>query len=111
MRGEKVTVISLVDSGQRDAGNAPIMTESQTDVENVLVAPGPRSDVIESNRPDGVNVVYSLYFPKTFIGSLRGTQIKVRGTKFHTIGDPQPYPDDLTPTPWNRPVEVEGRDG
>lgn len=111
MRGEAVTVISDVDTGERDGGNAPIYSTVETDVENVLVAPGPRHDVTESNRPDGVDVVYNLHFPKAFTGSLRGARVRVRGVEFHVIGDPQAYQNDLTPTPWNRPVEVARRAG
>ena len=110
MRGETVTVITHEETG-RDPGNNPIYGDVETDVENVLVAPGPRADVIESNRPEGVDVVFNLHFPKSFTGSLRGARIKVRGEVFHVVGDPKPYQNNLTPGPWNRPVEVEDRKG
>ena len=110
MRGESVIVITRTETG-RDGGNAPIYSDSETTVTNGLVAPGTRSDVIDSNRPEGVDVAYNLHFPKTFTGSLRGLRVKVRGEAFHIIGDPQPYQTNLTPGKWNRPVEVERRDG
>lgn len=108
--GETVVVITREQTGT-DPGNSPIYGDVETDVDNVLVAPGPRSDALDSNRPAGVDVVYNLHFPKAFTGSLRGARIKVRGEEFPVIGDPRPYQDNLTPGSWNRPVEVERRDG
>lgn len=111
MRGESVKVFAFADSGERDAGNAPIVTESSKCVDDVLIAPGPRADVIESNRPSGVDVVYTLYFPKSFKGSLRGCEVEVYGESFHVVGDPRPFPDHLVPGSRNRVVEVEKRAG
>ena len=109
-RGETVTVLTRQKIGT-GPGNSPIYSDVETRVRNVLVAPGPRSDVIESNRPAGVDVVYNLHFPKVFTGSLRGARVRVRGEIFHVIGDPRPYRHTLTPGSWDRPVEVERRDG
>ena len=110
MRGETVAVIARTQTG-RGPGNTPIWAEAETTVGNVLVAPGPRTDVLDSNRPAGVDVAFTLHFPKTFTGSLRGCRVRVRGEPFHVVGDPRAYQDDPTPGDWNRPVEVERRDG
>lgn len=111
MKGESVTVISRVETG-RDPGNAPIYGDVETIVDDVLVAPGPRSDVIESNRPEGVKIAWTLHFPKTFSGSLRGARISVRGQKaLSVVGDPQPYTAANTPTRWWMPVELEAVEG
>lgn len=110
LQGEGVTVITRTEVG-RDPGNSPIWADVEQVVDNVLVSPGPRADVIESNRPEGVDVVYTLGFPKTLTGSLRGCRVRVRGEAFHVVGDPRPGQDNLTPGPWNRVVEVERRDG
>ena len=110
MHGETVVVISRTETG-RGPGNTPVWAESETTVGNVLVVPGPRADVLESNRPMGVDVAFTLHFPKTVTGSLRGCRVRVRGETFHVVGDPRAYQDNLTPGEWNRPVEVERRDG
>ena len=111
IRGETVTVITRGVIG-RDPLNNPIYGDTETSVEDVLVAPGPRTDVIESNRPDGVEVQWTLHLPKTFVGSLRGASIKVRGgDPLAVIGDPQPFTDANTPGRCNRPVEVQRADG
>lgn len=107
IQGETVTITREVEVG-RDAGNNPVYEEVLEDVDDVLVAPGPRSDVIDSNRPDGVKVAWTLHFPKAFTGSLRGALVAVRGMDpAPVIGDPQPYTAANTPTRWNRPAELE----
>lgn len=110
MHGETVVVVTRTETG-RGPGNTPVWAESETTVDNVLVVPGPRADVLEPNRPMGVDVVFTLHFPKTVTGSLRGCRVRVRGETFHVVGDPRAYQDNLTPGEWNRPVEVERRDG
>lgn len=106
-RGEDVVIYTRTPSGQVDDFNQPIYTETSLTVSNVLVAPGPRTDLEGSLRPDGDRVVYTLHFPKTYKGSLRDTQIEVRGQRFSVIGDPKPYTLSNTPTFWYMPVEVE----
>lgn len=111
IRGETVTVVREVEVG-RDAGNNPIHEEVSEVVEDVLVAPGARADVIDSNRPDGVKVAWTLHFPKSFTGELRGASVSVRGLDpAPVIGDPQPYTAANTPTRWNRPAEIEQVEG
>ena len=84
--GETVVVITREQTGT-DPGNSPIYGDVETDVDNVLVAPGPRSDVLDSNRPAGVDVVYNLHLPKTFTGSLRRA-IEIRDRRCqHPLGD------------------------
>lgn len=111
MKGETVVVLRREQTGT-DAFNEPVYEWTETAVEDVLTSPGPRSDLDDSNRPDGVLVAWTCHFPKAFTGSLRGAQIKVRAdVPRAVIGDPQPYMDANTPGRWNRPVELEGADG
>lgn len=111
MKGETVVVVRSVEVG-RDPGNSPIYAEVRDRVEDVLVAPGPRTDIIESNRPEGTEIQWTLHFPKTFTGSLRGASISVRGGEpLGVVGDPQPYTLENTPTRWHMPVEVTRADG
>ena len=89
-----------------DAFGDEIYETDERDVDGVLVAPGPRADLSDVNRPEGVKVVFNLHFPKTFSGSLRGGEIRVRGDWYAVIGDPQAYTASNTPGAWNMPVEV-----
>lgn len=105
MKGEIVIVERRTKIGVDDL-NDPIYETTSTEVSNVLVCPGSTSNVIESIRPDGVEVAYTLHFPKTFSGSLRGCRISVRDEWYSVIGDPKPYMLENCPTEWCMPVEV-----
>lgn len=83
----------------------------ETTVPNVVVKPGSTSDVIESARPDGTRVEFTLGFPKTFTAPLRGCHCVVRGTEYAVIGDPRPLTPDNVPGLWNCTAEVEAVDG
>lgn len=111
IKGETVVVHRREQTGV-DPGNNPIYESTETEVEDVIVAPGPRSDVEESTRPDGIEVSWTLHFPKSWTDSLRGAEISVRGgPRSPVVGDPRPYTNANTPGRWNRPVELERVDG
>lgn len=84
-------------------------TESET-VENVLVCPGATAD-LDSTRPNGVTVAYTLCFPKGYEGDLKDAAVTVRGSEFKVVGDPQRYAEANTPGPWNLTCEVTRTDG
>lgn len=111
MQGETVVVHRRVETGH-DPLNSPVYEDVTETVHDVLVAPGPRSDVDASTRPDGTRVAWNLHFPKPYAESLRGAKVSVRGQKpAKVIGDPQPYTLENTPTRWWYPVELERVDG
>jgi hypothetical protein len=76
-------------------------------VDDVLCAPGATGNLTGNIRPDGVEVQYTLHFPKTFTGSLAGRRITFDGYEYEVLGDPRPYQDENTPTRWDRPVEIK----
>ena len=80
-------------------------------VENVVVTPGATSDVLDSTRPDGTRIAFTLGFPKSFTAPLRGCRVLVRGIECAVIGDPQPYTAENVPGAWNYTAEVERVDG
>lgn len=111
IHGESVIVERRQEVG-RDPGNNPIFEWVAEPVNDVLVAPGPRADVEESNRPDGVEVRFNLHFPKGYPATLRGARISVRGLPpFDVIGDPQHFTEANTPGRWSMPVEIGRTDG
>lgn len=106
IRGETVQVVRRVETG-RDRFNAPVWDDEVETVTDVLVAPGPRTDVDASTRPDGVRVQWSLHFPKSYTKPLRGCRVAVRGGEpMPVIGDPAPYTMENTPGRWHMPVEL-----
>lgn len=111
MIGEAVVVERQVQLGT-NAHNQPIWGWSPEVVDDVLVAPGPRADITDAERPEGTVVAWNLHFPKTYSGSLRGARVSVRGGEpCKVVGDPQPYTLANTPTRWWMPAELERADG
>ena len=102
-KGETVTVETKVETG-RDAHNNPVYEAVRADVGGVLVAVGQTADIGESNRPEGVSVSYTLYFPKTFEGGLENARVMVRGEWFDIVGKPLPWLQ--SPTDWNMVAEA-----
>lgn len=88
----------------------PTFGEPTREEVRCVVCPGATSDM-DATRPEGVTVAYTLHFPKTYSGSLRGCSVEVRGTRYDVVGDPQRTTDAATPGPWNLPVEVTRSDG
>ena len=107
--GEAVTVRTPTVS--YDEHMEEVVTWQEATVQNVVVTPGATSDVLDSTRPDGTRVAFTLGFPKTFTASLRGCHVLVRGIECAVIGDPQPYAAENTPGAWNYTAEVARVDG
>lgn len=111
--GTTVTVLRPTAQRPDRFGNVTYGTPTSETVDNVLIAPGATSD-LEAGRPEGVQVAYTLHFPKTYSASLEGCSVVLpapwSGT-YRVIGDPSPYMDENTPTPWHMPVEVEAAHG
>lgn len=112
IKGTAVTVLFPSVSGYDRFGN-PVKTFVAETVDNVLVVPGPTED-LEASRPEGAVVDFTLHFPKTFNESLEGCSVELpapwAGT-YKVIGNPTPYMDANTPTPWHMPVEVGAAHG
>ena len=107
--GEAVTVRTPTIS--YDEHMEEVETWEETTVPNVVVTPGSTSNVVESARPDGTRVEFTLGFPKSFTAPLRGCRVLVRGIECAVIGDPQPYTAANVPGPWSYTAEVERVDG
>lgn len=98
-------------AAKKDAhGNAIPGEWAVETVENVLPQPGATSD-LEAARPNGVEVVMTFHFPKTYELALRGCRVKYLGIEYSVVGDPQPYVNANCPGDWNRAVECEVCDG
>ena len=105
---EAVTVIRP--TVERDDLGEPIEAGASREAVRCVVCPGSTSDM-DAMRPEGVTVSYTLHFPKTYAGSLRGCSVEVRGTRYDVVGDPQRTSEAATPGPWNMAVEVARADG
>lgn len=95
---------------ERDDLGEPIEVGASREEVRCVVCPGATSDM-DATRPEGVTVSYTLHFPKTYAGSLRGCSVEVRGEVFGVVGDPMRTAEAATPGPWNMAVEVARADG
>lgn len=113
--GLNVTVEPRVRNARDGFGNDVEAYGVPGTVANVVVQPGACEDFDET-RPEGVRVAYTLHFPKTFTGDLRGARVTLPepyawGNPYHVVGVPSPYMDANCPTDWHMPAEVEAVDG
>lgn len=99
--GETITVLHP-STDATDPFGAPIKEFVEESVENVVIHPAEPSDYTDTNRPDGALIQWVLHFPKSYTASLRECRVVVRGETYDIEGDPMPYMNENTPTPWNR---------
>ena len=111
--GTTVEVLRPITGNADRLGNAVVDAWESETVANVLVAPGATAD-LDASRPEGVTVAFTLHFPKGYTSSLEGCLVELpapwSGT-YRVVGNPRPYMDVNTPTPWHMPVEVEEAHG
>lgn len=95
---------------ERDDLGEPLEAGASREEVRCVVCPGSTSD-LGAERPNGVRIAYTLHFPKTYKGDLRGCSVEVRGIRYDVVGDPQRTAEAATPGPWNMAVEVARADG
>ena len=102
LKGETVTIYTPTIT--YDENKDEVTTWAETELDNVLFGRPSTEQVDEIMRLYSVEISYALGIPKTFTGSLRGCKVRrLRdGQVFSIMGNPQPLPTELCPTPWNR---------
>lgn len=87
-------------------------------VDNVLFGYPSTSDAEQVMRMYGTTAGYKLGIPKAYTKPLKGcTVVRMRDAGqehppiYRVLGDPQPLPPEICPTPWNRECFVEVADG
>ena len=108
-RGETVTVLTPTSAGTDDLGATVPGTPTSETVDRVMVKDGPAKEPSENNRPDGVIVHHTLYFPKEYSGDLEGKEVEVRGRRCRVIGSPAVWPE--SPNGWYIECEVSRVEG
>ena len=98
------TVMLLRQTTSYDENKDEVISYQEETIDNVLFGRPSTEQVDEIMRLYSVEISYALGIPKTFTGSLRGCKVRrLRdGQVFSIMGNPQPLPTELCPTPWNR---------
>ena len=90
-----------------DASKNESVSWSEQTVSGVLFGRPSTEDLNETARYNGVEIAYTVAFPKEFTGNLRGCKVvRSDGESFDVLGDPRAVDASLCPTPWNRAVDV-----
>lgn len=110
LRGETVRVKTRGEETGRDDYNASTTEEQIEVVDNVLVMPA-NTDNLDATRPNGVDVQYTLYFPKTYGKPMEIAEVEVRGEWYKTQGYSDIIDPEQCPTDWNMVVVVSGTHG
>lgn len=106
IKGITVTLYERTKSGE-DPFGAPIYEEKAEDVANVLVSPASSDDMVSELSMTGKHIVYTLNIPKGDAHDWTDRRVDFMGESWRTVGIPQEYIEAMTPTSWNKKVNVE----
>lgn len=101
-----VTLLSKAQSGT-DAFNRPVWTETETEVENVLIAPSSSEALTEDVNLDGRRATYTLAIPKGDTHTWENQRVRFWGETWRVTGIPVKGIDEMIPLSWNMKVTVE----
>lgn len=85
MGGESVTWHHRTDTGQRDRYNKPILTDTNTTLDDVLIAPN-LGDEVTGTAENTSSTRITLYLP-TVAGITAADELTVRGTRYKVLAD------------------------
>lgn len=89
-----------------DAFNAPLYSETEEDVENVLIAPTADAEVVNDIQLYGKASTYTLCIPKGDAHTWTDTKIKFFNKTWRSIGPIVEFQEELVPGPWNKKIKV-----
>lgn len=110
-RGRTILVRPCVYGGKDRYGNTIVEHGEPVEIDDVLIAPEDPASDIEDGRPYGVQVSATLYVPMGIDVAFRKALIEIDGVDFDVVGDPMPYPPEITPGGRNLVVKVVRCDG
>lgn len=106
IHGIRVTLINEVIAGYDSLGNA-IYTETETPVDNVLIAPTGTQEVIDNLSLYGKKSVYQIAIPKGDTHTWVDQKVRFFGQTWRVFGDVVEGIEDMIPLGWNAKYNVE----
>ena len=110
IKGITVKLLNRVQTGT-DAFNRPIYTETEIDIDNVLVAPLSTSEVLDTLNLTGHKAQYQLAIPKGDTHEWENQRVKFFGQTWQVISSPLMGIEANIPLEWNAKIRVEKIDG
>lgn len=101
--------VTLIDKSfqKADPFGAPVTTDLDIIVDNVLVAPASTEDITNQLSLTGKKIAYTLAIPKGDTHDWVNKEVRFFGQRFRTVGIPLEGIEELIPLGWNRKVQVE----
>lgn len=106
LKGITVFLISKEKTGE-DPFGAPIYSDVETPVDNVLVSPTHSDDVVNQLSLTGRKAVYTLAIPKGDENTWENQEVRFFNERWRVFGIPTQGIDELIPLDWNKKVMVE----
>jgi len=106
IKGQTIKLYTTAKTGVDDF-NAPIYTETEVAVDNVLIQPASTEAVVSELEVYGKHISYILHIPKNDTHDWKDTTVEFYGEKWKTYGEPIIYDEELTPLDWNKQIKVE----
>lgn len=106
IKGTTVTLIKKTQTGTDDFG-APIYSEEEIEVKDVLVGQPSSEDLISELELTGKHIAYVLGIPKGDTNTWSDTDVIIWGERYRTIGLPQTGIQENIPLRWKANIKVE----
>ncbi len=106
IRGMTIQIVVKTQTGT-DPFGAPIYSETEQDVNDVLVGQPTTEDYATTLQLTGKHIAYVLGIPKGDTHDWVNTDVIIWGERFRTIGLPQTGIQDNIPLQWGQNVKVE----
>ena len=106
MRGITITLHNKVQTCT-DEFNAPIYSDQDVSVDNVLVGEPSGDEIVQDLNLYGKRLAFVLAIPKGDTHDWTDVEVSFFGQKFRTYGEPTQGMDHLIPLSWNKKVKVE----
>ena len=106
MRGITITLHNKVQTGT-DEFNAPIYSDQDVSVDNVLVGEPSGDEIVQDLNLYGKRLAFVLAIPKGDTHDWTDVEVSFFGQRFRTYGEPTQGMEHLIPLSWNKKVKVE----
>lgn len=106
MRGVSIILHKKVQTGV-DGFNAPVYSDIDEVVENVLIGEPTSEQIVEDLNLFGKHLAYVLAIPKGDEHDWTDVEVTFFGERFKTYGEPTQGIESLIPLSWNKKVKVE----